>query len=53
LARLLGRLTEDAHTQIVDRYLLRDVQRAIESIEMLVRMHVAREEEIYEALQAV
>jgi hypothetical protein len=28
------------------------VQRAIESIEVLVRMHVAQEEEIYEAVQA-
>ena len=52
LARLLGRVAEDAHAQTVDRYLLRDAQRAIESIEVLVRMHVAQEEEIYEAVQA-
>jgi heavy metal translocating P-type ATPase len=52
LARLLGRVAEDAHAQAVDRYLLRDAQRAIESIEVLVRMHVAQEEEIYEAVQA-
>jgi hypothetical protein len=50
LARLLGRVAEDAHAQ--NRYLLRDAQRAIESIEVLVRMHVAQEEEIYEAVQA-
>jgi hypothetical protein len=49
---LLGRVAEDAHAQTVDRYLLRDAQRAIESIEVLVRMHVAQEEEIYEAVQA-
>ena len=52
LARALGRVAEDAHAQTVDRYLLRDAQRAIESIEVLVRMHVAQEEEIYEAVQA-
>ena len=52
LARLLGRVADDAHTQTVDRYLLRDAQRAIESIEVLVRMHIAQEEEIYEAVQA-
>jgi hypothetical protein len=52
LARLLGRVADDAHRQTVDRYLLRDAQRAIESIEVLVRMHVAQEEEIYEAIEA-
>jgi hypothetical protein len=52
LARLLGRVADDAHRQTVDRYLLRDTQRAIESIEVLVRMHVAQEEGIYEAIQA-
>jgi soluble P-type ATPase len=52
LARLLARVAEDAHAQTVDRYLLRDAQRAIESIEVLVRIHVAQEEEIYEAVQA-
>jgi hypothetical protein len=36
----------------VDRYLVRDAQRAIESTEVLVRMHVALEEEIYEAVEA-
>ncbi len=39
-----GSLTsEDA-----DRYLVRDAQRVIESIESLVRMHNAQEEDIYE-----
>jgi soluble P-type ATPase len=52
LARLLGRLADEVHAQVVDRYLIRDAQRAIESIEVLVRMHVAQEEEIYEAMQA-
>lgn len=52
LARLLARVAEDLSTQKVDRYLVRDAQRAIESIEVLVRMHVAQEEEIYEAVQA-
>jgi heavy metal translocating P-type ATPase len=52
LARLLARLAEDVSSQTIDRYLVRDAQRAIESIEILVRMHVAQEEEIYEAAQA-
>jgi heavy metal translocating P-type ATPase len=51
LARLLARVAEDTSSQKVDRYLVRDAQRAIESIEVLVRMHVAQEEEIYEAVQ--
>ena len=52
LARLLARVAEDTSSQKVDRYLVRDAQRVIESIEVLVRMHVAQEEEIYEAVQA-
>jgi hypothetical protein len=52
LARLLTRVAEGTSSQKVDRYLVRDAQRAIESIEVLVRMHVAQEEEIYEAAQA-
>ena len=31
-----------------DRYLIRDAQRVIESIEALVRIHNAQEEDIYE-----
>jgi hypothetical protein len=32
----------------IDRYLIRDAQRIIESIEALVRIHNAQEEDIYE-----
>ena len=52
LARLLARVVEDMSSQKTDRYLIRDAQRAIESIEVLVRIHVAQEEEIYDAVQA-
>jgi hemerythrin HHE cation binding domain-containing protein len=48
LARLLGRLASSARAQDVDRYLVRDAQRVIESIEALVRLHNAQEEDIYE-----
>jgi hypothetical protein len=34
----------------VDRYLIRDGQRVIESIEALVRIHTAQEEDIYDAV---
>ena len=52
LARLLARVAEDCPRAEVDRYLMRDAQRVIEAIEALVRMHIAQEEEIYEAVQA-
>jgi len=52
LARLLARLVEDLPTEKLDRYLLRDAQRVIQSIETLVRMHTAQEEDIYEAVAA-
>jgi hypothetical protein len=48
LARLLARLAQDLAPEDVDRYLVRDAQRVIESIEALVRMHNAQEEDIYE-----
>jgi hypothetical protein len=32
----------------IDHYLIRDAQRIIESIEALVRIHNAQEEDIYE-----
>jgi heavy metal translocating P-type ATPase len=48
LARLLARLTEGLHAQDADKYLVRDAQRVIESIEALVRIHNAQEEDIYE-----
>jgi len=53
LARLLARLTEDLPTEIIDRYLVRDAQRIIESIEGLVRIHSAQEEDIYDHASAV
>jgi heavy metal translocating P-type ATPase len=47
-ARLLRRLREGLTLQDVDRYLIRDAQRIIESIEALVRIHNAQEEDIYD-----
>ena len=52
LARLLDRLVEDLPAETVDRYLIRDAQHIIESIEQIVRMHTAQEEDIYEAVAA-
>jgi heavy metal translocating P-type ATPase len=48
LARLLSRLTDGLKAEDADRYLIRDAQRVIESVESLVRMHNAQEEDIYE-----
>jgi hypothetical protein len=48
LARLLRRLANGLSLGGVDRYLIRDGQRIIESIEALVRIHNAQEEDIYE-----
>jgi heavy metal translocating P-type ATPase len=48
LARLLSRLAKGLKPADADRYLIRDAQRAIESIESLVRIHNAQEEDIYE-----
>ncbi|MFG1360094.1 MULTISPECIES: heavy metal translocating P-type ATPase [Xanthobacter] len=48
LARLLSRLAENLSAADTDRYLIRDAQRMVESIEALVRMHNAQEEDIYE-----
>ena len=48
LSRLLARLSHEIMPDDVDRYLIRDAQRVIESIEALVRMHNAQEEDIYE-----
>jgi heavy metal translocating P-type ATPase len=47
-ARLLRRLADGLTPEDVDRYLIRDAQRVIESIDALVRIHNAQEEEIYE-----
>jgi soluble P-type ATPase len=48
LARLLERLSDGLKAEEADRYLIRDAQRIIESIEALVRIHNAQEEDIYE-----
>jgi soluble P-type ATPase len=47
-ARLLRRLADGLAPADADRYLIRDAQRVIESIEALVRIHNAQEEDIYE-----
>lgn len=48
LGRLLSRLAEGLTPTDADRYLIRDAQRVIESVEALVRIHNAQEEDIYE-----
>jgi biotin carboxyl carrier protein len=48
MARLLARLADGLSPKDADRYLIRDGQRIIESIESLVRIHNAQEEDIYE-----
>lgn len=48
LARLLRRLADGLSPEDIDTYLIRDAQRVIESIEALVRIHNAQEEDIYE-----
>ena len=48
LSRLLFRLSDGLEAKDADRYLIRDAQRVIESIEALVRIHNAQEEDIYE-----
>jgi soluble P-type ATPase len=48
LSRLLLRLSDGLEAKDADRYLVRDAQRVIESIEALVRIHNAQEEDIYE-----
>lgn len=48
LARSLARLSDGLKAEDADRYLIRDAQRAIESLEALVRIHNAQEEDIYE-----
>jgi hypothetical protein len=52
LARLLARIVADLPSETVDHYLIRDAQRVIESIEALVRIHIAQEEDIYAAVLA-
>lgn len=48
-ARLLDRIAADPVASDVDRYLIRDAQRVIESIEALVRIHNAQEQEYLRA----
>jgi heavy metal translocating P-type ATPase len=48
LSRLLRRLADGLNPEDIDPYLIRDAQRVIESIEALVRIHNAQEEDIYE-----
>ncbi len=48
MARLLRRLADGLTAQDADDYLIRDAQRVIETIEALVRIHNAQEEDIYE-----
>ena len=52
LARLLARLSDGLRPDKSDRYMIRDAQRIIESIECLVRVHNAQEEDIYETAVA-
>jgi heavy metal translocating P-type ATPase len=52
LARLLARLVEDLPLEKMDHYLIRDAQRVIEAIEALVRIHMAQEDDIYDAVVA-
>jgi heavy metal translocating P-type ATPase len=47
-ARLLARLAHGLRAEDADTYLVRDAQRVIGSIEALVRIHNAQEEDIYE-----
>ncbi len=48
LSRLLTKLASEIEIGDLDRYLIRDAQRVIESIESLVRIHNAQEEDIYD-----
>jgi heavy metal translocating P-type ATPase len=47
-AGLLARIVDSLVPADADRYLIRDAQRVIESIEALVRIHNAQEEDVYE-----
>jgi RND family efflux transporter MFP subunit len=47
-ARLLGRLSEGLRPNEAEPYLIRDAQRIIETLESLVHIHNAQEEDIYE-----
>lgn len=47
-ARLLARIAHGLRAEDADKYFVRDAQRIIGSIEALVRIHNAQEEDIYE-----
>lgn len=47
-ARLLARLSGGLRPNEIESYLIRDAQRIVESIESLVHIHNAQEEDIYE-----
>ena len=47
-ARLLGRLSDGLRPSEAEPYLIRDAQRIIETIDSLVHIHNAQEEDIYE-----
>ncbi|MDR6955430.1 soluble P-type ATPase [Ancylobacter sp. 3268] len=51
-SRLLGRIADGLDPAHVDFYLIRDAQRVMETIEALVRLHNAQEEEIFEQVAA-
>jgi hypothetical protein len=44
----LARIAHGLRAEDADKYLVRDAQRVIGSIEALVRIHNAQEEDIYE-----
>ncbi|WP_193173695.1 heavy metal translocating P-type ATPase [Nisaea nitritireducens] len=48
LGRLLDRLVTGVGEEEADRYLIRDAQRIIESVDALVRIHNAQEEDIFD-----
>lgn len=50
VARLLGRAAADLSSQKIDRYLIHDAQRLIITLETLVRIHSAQEDDIYSAV---
>ena len=52
VARLLKRAAADLSTQTADRYLIHDAQRLIITIETLVRIHTAQEDDLYSFVAA-
>ena len=53
LAKLLQGTLDEATLGEIDKYWIRDAQRLIESIETLVRMHNAQEDDVYEGAMAL